>query len=115
MKPNVIVNLAAERNPDQCENNAAGTKMLNVDLPEALATYCTEHKDGGLNPFLLHVSTDYVFDGKCPPYASNDPTSPLNAYGESKVASEKAVLSADPLSTILRVPVLYGDTDNAGE
>ncbi len=86
-----------------------------MDLPEALAEYCAGHRDGGLNPVLLHLSTDYVFDGKCPPYASEDLTSPLQSYGKSKVASEKAVLSADPFATILRVPVLYGDTDNAGE
>lgn len=61
--------------------------------------------------FLIYISTDYVFDGHAPPtgYEPNDATGPTNAYGESKLAGEKAILAGlkeGGKGCVLRVPVL---------
>lgn len=112
--PEVVINLAAERRPDVVEQNPDAVKKLNVEAPAVLAKACRE-----LDPpaYLIHISTDYVFDGRNPPYAVTDATNPLNAYGRSKRDGESAVLaSALPgHATNLRLPVLYGETLFPGE
>lgn len=60
---------------------------------------------------LVYISTDYVFDGTCPPYQVTDKPNPLQFYGQTKLAGEEAVLSVQSDSgrrVVLRVPVLYG-------
>jgi dTDP-4-dehydrorhamnose reductase len=83
----------------------------------------------------VYISTDYVFDGKSPPYAHDAPTSPVNLYGQTKLQGEQVVLSVDPskhssgrdsllrhllpillaANVVLRVPVLYGPVEYLGE
>ena len=58
---------------------------------------------------MLYISTDYVFDGKSPPYTHESLPNPLNDYGISKLAGEKAVLKVNPDNLVLRIPILYGD------
>jgi len=103
--PLFIINCAAERRPDICEGNAERTKKLNVELPKLLAEYTAQ--SGG---WLLHISTDYVFDGSAPPYLPDSATNPLNAYGSSKLEAELAIKVICKSYGILRVPVLYGPT-----
>ncbi|XP_035222036.1 methionine adenosyltransferase 2 subunit beta-like [Stegodyphus dumicola] len=67
------------------------------------------------NAVFLYISTDYVFDGKRPPYKENDEPNPLNQYGKTKLEGEKEVMNVKPDSCILRIPVLYGDEEYIGE
>jgi S-adenosylmethionine synthetase len=77
--------------------------QLNVQVPKDLATIS---KANGI--FLIYISTDYVFDGTQPPYDAIDgKPNPLNFYGKTKLAGEKAIEGAYPEATILRVPILY--------
>ena len=56
----------------------------------------------------ISISTDYVFDGTSPPYLPDDAPAPLNAYGRSKLDGERALLASDPMSCVLRLPLLFG-------
>ena len=101
VRPDAVVHLAAYRDPDFCETHPAETLRLNVAPTETLA----EHLPDATR--ILFVSTDYAFDGMRPPYAETDEPAPVNRYGASKVASERAVLRR-PGSLVLRVPLLVG-------
>lgn len=101
--PDAIVVAAAERRPDVCENDPALARALNVD---ALSMIANEARS--LGAWILSISTDYVFDGTAPPYFPDDAPAPLNAYGQSKLDGERALLESDPASCVLRLPLLYG-------
>ncbi|MFM0325800.1 dTDP-4-dehydrorhamnose reductase family protein [Caballeronia glebae] len=103
LAPDAIVVAAAERRPDICENDPALARALNVD---ALRVIATEAR--ALGAWVLSISTDYVFDGTSPPYLPDDAPAPLNAYGRSKLDGERALLASDPMSCVLRLPLLYG-------
>ncbi|SAK91810.1 dTDP-4-dehydrorhamnose reductase [Caballeronia glebae] len=103
LAPDAIVVAAAERRPDICENDPALARALNVD---ALSVIATEAR--ALGAWVLSISTDYVFDGTSPPYLPDDAPAPLNAYGRSKLDGERALLASDPMSCVLRLPLLYG-------
>ncbi len=109
-RPDVLVHAAAERHPDACESDPEGTAALNVGGTRALAEACRE-----VGAWMLFISTDYVFDGTCPPYHPNDVPNPMNAYGRSKREGEQVVLGAHPAFGILRVPILYGPTSDLTE
>ncbi|MCX4966286.1 sugar nucleotide-binding protein [Streptomyces sp. NBC_00654] len=64
---------------------------------------------------LVHISSDYVFDGTAPPYRPDSLPNPLNAYGRWKLLAEQAVRAACPDAAILRLPVLYGPVQFAAE
>lgn len=112
--PDAIIHTAAERRPDAVERNPQGAHALNVDAPAALASACAKLPRPA---YLAALSTDYVFDGTKPPYRVGDATNPLNAYGASKVAAEKAVneTALSGRASCVRVPVLYGATEYNGE
>lgn len=101
--PDAIVVAAAERRPDICENDPALARALNVDALNVIATEAR-----ALGAWVLSISTDYVFDGTSPPYLPDDAPAPLNAYGQSKLDGERALLASDPRSCVLRLPLLYG-------
>lgn len=101
--PQAIVIAAAERRPDVCERDPALARALNV---EAVAAIARAAKRRGA--WVLSISTDYVFDGTRPPYHADDPPSPINAYGRSKLEGEHALLDATDLGLVLRLPLLYG-------
>ena len=100
--PNIIINCAAERRPDVAENNNTGTLLLNATVCQDLTRLSIKYSF-----YLIHISTDYVFDGTRPPYKESDEPKPLNFYGKSKLAGEQEILKNID-SAILRVPVLYG-------
>lgn len=110
--PRVVIHAAAQRFPDQFDKDHDASYKLNVDATRTLAELCYASGIG-----VIQVSTDYVFDGNCPPYAEDAATNPINAYGVSKADAEKAVLEATRGSAIvLRIPVLYGsDEQYVGE
>lgn len=103
LKPKTVINCAAYTDVDGCESNKEKAMMVNGEGVAHLAFACRE-----LNALLVHVSTDYVFDGKKgAPYIEDDPTTPLNLYGESKLAGEmNAAFSPEYL--IVRTQWLYG-------
>ncbi|GLB42055.1 putative rmlD substrate binding domain [Lyophyllum shimeji] len=103
-KPNWVIHCAAERRPDVAEKDPGGTRVLNAQVPELLASLSRE-----LKYTLVYISTDYVFDGTSPPYTPSSPTNPLQLYGQTKRDGELAVLGVDGASVVvLRLPVLYG-------
>jgi len=97
-KPDVIVNAAAYTAVDKAEAEPDAAMALNADGPARLAEAADK-----MGAILIHVSTDYVFDGtKATPYVEDDPTAPLGAYGRSKLAGEEAVRAATARHIILR-------------
>ncbi|KAF2455488.1 hypothetical protein BDY21DRAFT_289320, partial [Lineolata rhizophorae] len=113
VKPDVVVHCAANRSPDSCAADPAAATALNTTSAAHLAALTSSQP-----AFLLHISTDYVFSGRRgeAPYGATAAPSPPNAYGRTKAAAEAAVLQAAAPGTaaVLRVPVLYGRTDEGG-
>jgi dTDP-4-dehydrorhamnose reductase len=106
MSPSVVVNAAAYTAVDKAESEPDAAFRANRDGPAVLAGYCA-----GAGIPLIHVSTDYVFDGeKGLPYRESDPTSPTGVYGASKLAGEQAVLASGAPAVILRTAWVYAAT-----
>lgn len=104
LEPRVVVNTAAYHNVPKCETNETEAFALNAIAPRHLARICRE-----LGARLVHVSTDYVFDGaKRAPYVETDCPRPLNVYGISKLAGEYAVLADGGDHQVVRSSGLYG-------
>lgn len=101
--PDAIVIAAAERRPDICERDPALARALNVDAVRTVAAAALPR-----GAWVLSISTDYVFDGKAPPYRCDAPPSPLNAYGRSKLDGEHALLGTTEHACVLRLPLLFG-------
>ncbi len=102
-KPDVIVNTAAMTNVDACEDNKEACDQLNIDVVESLKEYSEIN-----NTHLIHISTDFIFDGKNGPYKENDTPNPLNYYGVSKLKSENILTASKINYTILRTILVYG-------
>ncbi|HMO05765.1 MAG TPA: SDR family oxidoreductase [Kiritimatiellia bacterium] len=105
VQPDVVIALAAYREPDFCEDHPEETRRLNTRPVVALTELLP-----ATTP-LLFVSTDYVFDGKAPPYRPDAPRHPLSEYGKSKAEAEDALRGRDR-SIVLRVPLLMGWTES---
>jgi dTDP-4-dehydrorhamnose reductase len=104
LRPAVLANAAAYTDVDGCERDPARAKAVNAEAPAALADACRER---GIR--LLHVSTDYVFDGRgTRPLLEDDPVAPLSEYGRSKLAGERAVLTASPDFVVVRSSWVFG-------
>jgi dTDP-4-dehydrorhamnose reductase len=104
VRPKVIVNTAAYTAVDRAEEEAEQAFSVNRDGAEHLACVA-EHK----RVPLIHVSTDYVFDGaKQTPYVEDDSTAPLNVYGRSKLEGELGVLAFYPAAIVIRSSWIYG-------
>jgi dTDP-4-dehydrorhamnose reductase len=104
MNFDVLINAAAFTNVDACETDRDRAFLINAEAPGVLAEICNE-KDAK----LIHVSTDYVFDGeKRAPYTEEDQANPISAYGESKLAGEKNVLAAEDGHLVVRVSWVFG-------
>lgn len=103
-RPAVVVNAAAYTAVDRAESEPDAAFAANAAAPEVLAE---EAKRAGA--FLVHYSTDYVFDGrKAAPYVESDATGPLNVYGRSKLAGEEAIRAVTDEHLILRTSWVYG-------
>ncbi len=108
LKPDVVVNAAAYTAVDKAENDEEHAFVVNRDGPAALARAAT-----AAGAPLIHVSTDYVFDGtKTGPYVEDDPVAPVSVYGRSKEAGERAVREAAPRHIILRTAWVYSPFGN---
>ena len=103
IKPNVVVNAAAYTAVDKAESEPDQAFRANAGAPALLATLCDHFQIP-----LVHLSTDYVFDGtKRTPYREDDKIAPLGTYGASKAAGEAAVRSIHPSHIILRTAWVY--------
>ncbi len=106
--PDVLVNAAAFTAVDACETQWDESFRVNALAPESLAEAC--HASGVK---LVHVSTDYVFDGEASvPYAEDAPTAPRTAYGRGKLEAERRVLQAAPESLVVRTSWVFGPGKN---
>ncbi len=102
-KPALVINAAAYTAVDRAESDAAAAWRANRDGPAVLAAYCA-----GAGIPLIHVSTDFVFDGsKGAPYTESDAPNPTSVYGASKLAGEQAVLAACRQAIVLRTSWVY--------
>lgn len=106
ISPVMVVNAAAWTAVDAAESDPDGAARANRDGPALLAGLCAE---AGIP--LIHVSTDYVFDGdKGEPYVETDPTSPTGVYGRTKAEGEQAALAACARTIVLRTSWVYSAT-----
>jgi dTDP-4-dehydrorhamnose reductase len=101
----VVVNTAAMHNVESCEQQPSRAQEVNVVGARNLATATRD-----LGSVLIHVSTDYVFDGaKGRPYVESDEARPLNVYGRTKLEGEQFVQDINPKHFVLRTAALYGN------
>ncbi len=110
-RPHAVVNCAAWTDVDGAESHPVQAHAVNATGAGNLARAAASS-----DAALLHLSTDYVFDGHAPldaegrarPYLESDPTGPASVYGQSKLAGEQEVLAASPRHTVVRSAWLFG-------
>ncbi|MEQ9165836.1 MAG: SDR family oxidoreductase [Fulvivirga sp.] len=102
-KPDVIINTAAMTNVDQCETEKEACWELNVNAVKYLIEACEV-----TGTHLLHVSTDFIFDGSHGPLTEEEAPNPISYYGESKLAAEKLVIESKIKWSIARTVLVYG-------
>ena len=103
VRPDIIVNSAAYTAVDAAEKEEELAYRVNAESPAMLAQAARE-----VDAWLVHYSTDYVFDGHGGPYVETAPTAPLNAYGRSKEAGERGIRATGCRHLILRTSWVYG-------
>ncbi len=103
LKPDWVINASGYTNVDGAESDAAAAHLLNGDAVGGLARACRKHGSR-----LVHYSTDYVFDGSADrPWREDDPTGPINEYGRSKLAGERALAQSGCEHLLIRSSWLY--------
>ena len=107
-RPAFVVNCAAYTAVDKAEEEPELAFRINAEAPGILASSCKKYKAR-----LIHISTDYVFDGKgCKPYTEEDRINPQGVYGQTKAGGEKNCLHANPDTIIIRTSWLYSSHGN---
>ena len=106
-KPQVVFNTAAMTNVDLCEEKKEACDSLNVNAVQYLSVACQQ-----IDAHLIHISTDFIFDGEDGPYKEEDKPNPLSYYGLSKLKSENIVKESDCNWTILRTIIVFGVGEN---
>ena len=107
INPDIVINCAAFTKVDLCEDEVELAYKVNSIGPKNLAIYCEK-----VNAKLVHISTDYVFDGNKNIYREDDITNPQSVYGKSKLLGEQYVQSFSSKYFIIRTAWLYGDGNN---
>ncbi len=103
-QPDVLINTAAMTNVDACEKEKEACWSLNVDAVKYMIEACKKY-----NTHMIHLSTDFVFDGEEGPYSEEDVPSPLSYYGESKYEAEKLMQNSGLKHwAIARTIIVYG-------
>ncbi len=105
--PEVVVNTAAMTNVDLCETEKEACDILNVDVVANLAKICENSRT-----HLIHISTDFIFDGEKGYYKETDVPNPLSHYGWSKLKSEQVLQRSAAKFSILRTILVYGLVKN---
>ncbi len=101
--PHAVIHTAAMTNVDACENNKELCHDLNVNAVKNLVEVCKE-----LDIQLMHLSTDFIFDGENGPYTEEDEPNPLSYYGLTKVEAEHILQKSSCRWVILRTIIVYG-------
>jgi dTDP-4-dehydrorhamnose reductase len=109
IQPDFIVNTAAMTNVDACEDYKEECDLLNVEAVRYLADISKE-----INAHLIHISTDFIFNGTQGYYKETDTPDPLSYYGLSKLKSEEVLNKSSIDFTILRTILVYGKVNNLG-
>ena len=100
----LLINCAALTNVDYCESHRDEAFLINAHAPRLLAEICAEK-----SAKMVHISTDYVFDGKQnAPYIEKDSPAPLSVYAESKLAGEQEALAISPKNLVVRLSWVFG-------
>lgn len=123
IQPDAVIHAAAQARPNQCELEPELAYQINVTASLALAELCNQglerkpvagkakvnnNENGkGSIPFVF-ISSNQVFDGTEAPYREDDPVSPINVYGEQKVAAEEGILARHTAPVICRMPLMFG-------
>lgn len=102
-RPDAIIHTAAMTNVDTCESQKELAKELNVGAVETLIEVCKK-----FDIQLIHLSTDFIFDGANGPYDELAPACPLSYYGQTKLDAEEAIIAAGGKWAILRTIIVYG-------
>ncbi|NLL27572.1 MAG: dTDP-4-dehydrorhamnose reductase [Bacteroidales bacterium] len=108
INPDIIINTAAYTAVDLAESNVETANNVNVNAVANIAKYCSYH-----NCFLIHFSTDFVFDGLSSiPYIETDSANPTSVYGKTKYDGEKEIFLNTKKAAIIRTSWLYGNYGN---
>lgn len=102
-QPDVVINTAAMTHVDECELDPSNCWKLNVDAVSYLIDACRK-----TDSFLIHLSTDFIFDGTSGPYKEEDSPNPLSKYAESKLAAERLLEQSGINYAIVRTMLVYG-------
>ena len=105
--PDVIINTAAMTDVDACEDKKKECDALNVEAVRYLSDSAQK-----IDAHLIHISSDFIFDGKAGPYSEEDIPNPLSYYGLSKLKSENILLQSSCKWTILRTIIVFGVGEN---
>jgi dTDP-4-dehydrorhamnose reductase len=107
IKPDVVIHGAAMTQVDQCETEREACWKANVMATQYIVDACIHN-----NIHLVHVSTDFIFDGSHGPLDENEKPNPVNYYGESKLAAEALIMRSKASWSILRTVLVYGITND---
>ncbi len=103
--PDAVIHTAAMTNVDQCETQKESCWLNNVTAVQYLVNACNQH-----NTHLIHLSTDFIFEGNEGPLDENAIPNPVNFYGESKLEAERIIQKNSRSWCILRTVLVYGVT-----
>lgn len=106
-QPEVVIHTAAMTNVDQCEDDQEGCLKLNVEAVQYIISACSTY-----NAHLIHLSTDFIFDGKEGPLDESAEAAPVSFYGDSKWRAEKLIQASTVPHAILRTVLVYGVAEN---
>lgn len=101
--PTAVINTAAMTNVDTCESEKEACDKLNIDSVKYLVEACNQ-----FDVHLVHLSTDFIFDGEKGPYTEEATPNPLSYYGESKLKAEQYIIENSKNWAILRTVLVYG-------
>ena len=103
IKPDIVINSAAYTDVDGCEKNRRHAFNVNAKAVRSIAEACKKNSAS-----LVHISTDYVFDGRKKSYRENDMTNPINVYGKSKAFGEKYLMETFGNYYLVRTSWMFG-------
>ena len=107
-KPDTIIHTAAMTNVDACELHQDQCKLMNVDAVKFIVNALKQLRSNDYNPHLIHLSTDFIFDGTKGPLTEDEQPNPLSYYAWSKLEAEQIVIKSELHWSIARTVLVYG-------